>query len=72
MSENEYQSREYCRDTTCLYQRQIDYLRDIDNRQLTIRECEIRAIKDEHCCSCKAHEFHQWLEENNYKIVKGG
>ena len=71
MGENEYQSREFCRDTACLYQMEIDYLREVDDRQFVIREGDIREIKDEHCQHCKAYQFHQWLKEKNYKIVKG-
>ena len=67
---SEYQSREFCRDIACLYQMEIDYLRDVDNRQFVIREGEIRETKDEHCNYCKAYEFHQWLKENGYKIME--
>ena len=59
----EYQSREFCRDTACGYQIDLDYYKTPED--------EKEFIKDEVCENCKAYEFHQWLKENGYKIVKG-
>ena len=68
---SEYQSREFCRDTICHQQIDLDYLKNVDSRPKSIIESEIKYIKDEYCQHCKAYQFHQWLKENGYKIMKG-
>jgi hypothetical protein len=54
----EYKSREYCRDVKCY--NQLEY----DNGSISKNILKI------YCQDCKAYKFHQWLQENNYKIIK--
>lgn len=59
----EYESREFCKDTNCNIQKMLDD----DNEIIEIKS----DLKEKHCKrKCKAYEFHQWLKENGYKIVK--
>jgi hypothetical protein len=55
----EYQSREYCRDINCMFQKAID--NNLDSKGVAKKYCHEK---------CKAYEFHQWLKDNGYKIVK--
>ena len=54
-----YKSREYCRNVDCVYQ--IAY----DNGEI-----QKEALKEKHCSHCGAYQFHKWLQNNDYKIVK--
>ena len=63
MGENEYQSREFCKDSNCHMQIKIENITEESGKEV---------LKEEHCREhCKAYQFHQWLKENDYKIVKG-
>ena len=52
----EYKSREYCRDTECT----VQMIRDAGGTPFS------------NCKNCEAYQFHQWLQDNGYKIVKEG
>jgi|GEM_PF-1725246 hypothetical protein len=57
----EYKSREFCKDVGC----SIQYL--IDNKENeNLKENPKNYCKRE----CSAYRFHQWLQDNDYKIVK--
>jgi len=60
----DYTRREFCHDVTC----PIQSLLDIETEKSTRYE-EIRAICAAHCLHT-AHEFHRWLIEKGYLIVK--
>lgn len=57
-----YKSREFCRDIDCFVQKGLDR-EEIDEftKEIGKRHCKE---------NCKAYEFHQWLKENDYEIVK--
>jgi len=57
----EYKSREFCRDIECGMQKLID------------NDTELGKSFAKSFCrkECEAYKFHKWLQENNYKIVKG-
>ena len=55
----EYKSRKFCKDINCLSQRCIDG--NLNSKEIAKRHCR------EHC---KAYQFHKWLKDNGYKIVK--
>jgi len=57
-----YQSREYCRNSNCSIQKLLD--RNIDiHLKLDLKENVCRN-------QCKAYDFHQYLKENGYEIIK--
>ncbi|MFW6017069.1 MAG: hypothetical protein ACOCRK_11575 [bacterium] len=57
-----YKSREYCRDRDCYYQKIIDNEENTEQmKEDTKRYCSQY---------CRAYDFHQWLENNGYKIIK--
>ena len=58
----EYQSREFCRDTDCYKQTFIDKMSKEENKEEIKKSCE----------KCKAWQFHDWLQKNDYKIIKEG
>lgn len=53
----EYEKFEFCKDIECP-------VLDSDD--------EIRSNTCEHHCQCSAYDLHDWLNENNFKIVKDG
>ena len=57
----EYKSREYCKDVGCEIQKVID---KNDNSM------ELGFAKGFCKYDCSAYKFHQWLQENGYKILK--
>ena len=62
----EYESREFCRDIQCTIQGMLDGKIDKDLSE------KIKKFRKEFHCheNCKAYEFHQWLEDNGYSIIK--
>jgi hypothetical protein len=54
----EYQSREFCRKLPCLHQFEFD------NGDLSKEELK------SYCEECRAYYFHDWLQENGYKLIK--
>ena len=67
----EYKNREYCRDVACGEQIDIDYLETMKEPSDEVNK-EIKYIKEEYCSHCQAYKFHQWLNDNGYKILKEG
>ena len=59
----QYQSREYCKSISCIFQLAIEGNKVFENT--TADE-----IKKAYCKTCEAYKFHQWLKNNGYKIVK--
>lgn len=57
----DYSSREYCRDIDCTIQRMIDEPHLDDDASFAADFCRR---------NCAAYNFHNWLQENGYKIVK--
>ena len=59
----EYQSRQFCKEEC--------YIQDLIDNDGNTEEVK-KMLKDRNCRDgCRAYEFHQWLKENGYKIVKG-
>lgn len=56
-----YQSREFCKDTKCPIQHLLDNAED---------KMDVEFAKEYCHNDCSAYDFHKWLEENNYSIVK--
>lgn len=56
-----YQSREFCKDTNCPLQHLLDNAEDKMDTEFAREYCRN---------DCSAYDFHQWLDENRYDIVK--
>lgn len=56
-----YQSREFCKDTNCPIQHLLDNAEDEMDTDFAKTFCHN---------DCSAYDFHKWLDDNNYSIVK--
>ncbi|MBN1870428.1 MAG: hypothetical protein JW847_07645 [Candidatus Omnitrophica bacterium] len=60
----DYQRREYCKDIRCPLQIELDlYPQGSDGYERTRRECRTH-------CRFSAHQFHHWLTNKGYQIVR--
>jgi hypothetical protein len=62
----EYTRREYCHDVKCPIQSLLD-----KETEKSPKYEEIRAICASHCLH-STHEFHIWLQEKGYLIIRPG
>lgn len=60
----EYRSREFCRDVMCPVQEKLNSLEVDSEKYERVREECIRA------CRFTTHQFHKWLMERGFLIVK--
>ncbi|MFW6025941.1 MAG: hypothetical protein ACOCRX_06315 [Candidatus Woesearchaeota archaeon] len=63
MSIKMYQSREYCKESNCTIQKILD-----DEEETIELKCDLK----KNVCrnQCKAYDYHQYLKENGYEIIK--
>ncbi|OIN96579.1 hypothetical protein AUJ66_05835 [Candidatus Desantisbacteria bacterium CG1_02_38_46] len=62
----EYKRREYCKDVKCPIQLKLE------SRKEGSEEYEKTRKRCKHACIHTTYEFHHWLIEKGYLIVKGG